>query len=352
LKILNGASCASLVIAFAAALTQTQAADSTAAAAPYVLEKTIRLGAGERWDYVTYDPVDKRAYVAHGDHVSVVDTVKGTVIGEVGPFPGGTHGIAISHTAGHGYTDDGKAGVVGVFDLATFKVLKTIPAAPDADGIFLDPASGHVFVIDGDSGVITVVDPKTDSSVATIRIGAGLEAADVDGKGHLYVDGADQHDIIAIDTRNNTVTAHWPMTGCERTHGIAVDSEARRVFASCANKVLVEVDADKGTNIATATIGGFNDGAAFDATRKLVLSSNGEGTVTVLNEKSATMLVPMGDLKTIPSARTIAIDPESGRLFLPAADIAKYEPPTTPGGRMHITFVPGSMKLLVYKPVH
>ncbi len=351
MNIRNNAFAATVVVG-AVALASARAADDPTPAAPYVLEKSIPLGAGERWDYVTYDPVDKRAYVAHGDHVTVVDIMKGSVIGEIGPFPGGTHGIAISHTAGHGYTDDGKAGVVGVFDVVTLKVLKTIPAAPDADGIVLDPASGHAFVIDGDSGLITVVDPRTDASIATITIGAGLEAAAPDGKGRLYVDGADQHDIIAIDTRNNTVISHWPMTGCERPHGIAVDTEARRVFASCANKVLVEVDADKGTNVASATIGGFSDGAVFDATRKLVLSSNGEGTVTVLQEKGATALVPMGDVRTIPSARTIAIDPETGRLFLPAADIAKYEPPTTPGGRMHITFVPGSMKLLVYKPVH
>jgi len=50
------------------------------------------------------------------------------------------------------------------------------------------------------------------------------------------------------------------------------------------------------------------------------------------------------------SARTIAIDPATGRLFLPAADIAKIDPPTTPGGRPHITFVPGSAKLLVFQP--
>ena len=337
--------------AFAAGMAALVPAHPAGQAAPYVLEKTIPLGAGERWDYVTYDPVDKRAYVAHGDHVTVVDTVKGAVVGEIGPFPGGTHGIAISHSVGHGYTDDGKAGIVGVFDVATLKVIKTIPAAPDADGIILDPASGHVFVIDGDSGVITVVDPKTDSALTTIKIGAGLEAGGVDGKGHLYVDGADQHDIVAIDTKTNAVTGHWPMSACEKPHGIAVDASARRIFASCANKVLVEVDADKGTNLASAAIGGFNDGAAFDATRKLVLSSNGDGTLTVLQEKGGNALVPMGDVTTVRSARTIAIDPESGRLFLPAADIAKIEQPTTPGGRMHITFAPGSMKLLVYKPV-
>jgi YVTN family beta-propeller protein len=336
------------LVAICAVPTGVHGADSVMPA--YVLEKTIPLGAGERWDYATFDPETNRVYVAHGDHVTVVDVANGTVVGDIGPFPGGTHGIAISHAVGHGYTDDGKAGTVGVFDLATLKVIKTIPAQPDADGIVLDPASGHVFVVDGDSGSITVIDPKSDSAIATIKVGAGLEAADVDGRGHLYVDGADDHDIVEIDTRSNAVLAHWPMQGCERPHGIAVDPETRRVFASCANKVLVAVDADQGTNVATAAIGGFNDGAAFDPARKLVLSSNGDGTLTVLQEKDANTLIFKGDVETVPSARTIAIDSRSGRVFLPAADIAKIDPPVTSGGRRHITFVPGSMRLLVLRP--
>ena len=317
--------------------------------ASYTLESSIPPGPGERWDYVTYDPVDGRAYVAHGDHVTAVDVAKGAAIGDIGPFPGGTHGIAIAHSSGHGYTDDGKAGIVGVFDPATLKVIKTVPA-PDADGIVLDKASGHVFVIEGDSGSIGVIDPKTDSMIATITVGAGLEAGAADGMGHLYVNGADQHDIVEIDTGTNTIMAHLPMAGCERPHGIAVDAQWRRVFSTCANKVMVALDADSGKVIATLPIGGFNDGAAFDPKRKRVFASNGDGTLTVVSEKSADSLVPMGDVKTVPSARTIAIDEQTGRVFLPAADIAKIDMPTTPGGRPHVTFVPGSLKLLVYKP--
>src|ERR1700685_441863 len=70
------------------------AADQTAPA--YRLTKTIALGGGERWDYVVFDSSAKRVYVAHGDHVTVVDEKTGDVIGQIGPFPGGTHGIAVS----------------------------------------------------------------------------------------------------------------------------------------------------------------------------------------------------------------------------------------------------------------
>jgi DNA-binding beta-propeller fold protein YncE len=109
-----------------------------------------------------FDPDSHRIYVAHGDTVSVVDGLGGAVLGTVEGMPGGTHGVAISHGTGKGYTDDGKAGVAVEFDLQTLKVVKRIKAQSDADGIVFDPPRDHIFVIDGDSGKLTVIDPKTD----------------------------------------------------------------------------------------------------------------------------------------------------------------------------------------------
>ncbi|HEY1637722.1 MAG TPA: hypothetical protein VGF62_04300 [Rhizomicrobium sp.] len=339
-----------LIVCAAALVAQTVFASVPAAeGAPlYRIVKTIPLGAPERWDYASFDAARNRIYVAHGDHLSVVDAAKDTVVGQVGPFPGGTHGSAAVGSVA--YTDDGKAGIAAAFDPASLRVLKQIPAAPDADGIVYDPASRHVFVIEGDSGSITVIDPQSNSAVATIKVSAGLEAAEIDGKGKLFVDGVDAHDLIAIDTKTNAVLAHYPMPGCVRPHGIAVDGETRRVFVTCVNKAMIVVDADKGTNLASLPIGAGSDGAAFDPKRKLALSSNGDGTLSVVKEVDAAHFVKLGDVATMASARTIAIDPNTGRVFLPAATIAKVEPPTTPGGRPHVTFVPGSFRLLVLEP--
>lgn len=309
---------------------------------PYKIISEISLGAGERWDYVTFDPTSNLAYVAHGDHLTVVDTKSNRVVGQMGTFPGGTHGIGLSPKTNQGYTDDGKAGTVTVFDLATLKVVKQIPAAPDADGIVFDPASGHIFVINGDSGSITVIDPASNDVIATITAGSGLEAG--------AVDGADNHEIIEIDTQKNVIDAHWPMADCKRPHGIAVDPKARRIFATCVNNVLDVLDADSGTHVTTLPIGSPSDGAAFDPARKLILSSNGDGTLTVIREHDANTFVPLGATRTAQSARTIAIDVHSGRVFLPAANVDKIDPPATPGSRPHVSFVPGSLKLLVLDP--
>lgn len=319
-------------------------------AAPYRLARTIPLGDGERWDYATFDPGSGRVYVAHGDHVTVVDPSKGAVVGEIAGLPGGTHGIAVATASGLGFTDDGKAGTVAAFDLKTLKIVKRLDAAVDADGIVSDPATGRIFVINGDSGSITVIDPEADAVLKTITIGAGLEAAVADGKGKLFVDGAEAHDIIAIDTASMTVLAHYPMPDCERPHGIAVDAAARRVFSTCVNKVMKVLDADNGRIVATLPIGQGSDGAAFDPVRKLALSSNGDGTLTVVKQDGPNDYAVIADVATQKSARTIALDEKTGRVFLPAAEVAKIDPPSTPGGRPHVSFVPGSMKLLVLEP--
>lgn len=334
-----------------ALVLSTGAASAAQTPAPaYTSAEQISLGNGERWDYVTFDPVDHRAYVAHGDHVTVVDTEKHMAVGDIGTFPGGTHGIAIVHDAGIGYTDDAKAGEVIAFDLKTLQVVKKLKGDEDADGIIYDEPSKHVFVINGDSGTITVIDPRVNDVVATIRVGAGLEAAETDNKGKLFVDGVDKHDIVVIDTKTNLILARYVMDGCERPHGIAVDAKARRVFATCINKIGIVLDADNGKLIAKLPIGASSDGAVFDAKRKLFVSSNGEGTLSVIAEKDAGHFVAQDDVATAKSARTIAIDPASGNVFLPAATIDKIEPPEKPGGRSRTSYAPGSLKLLVLAP--
>ncbi len=341
--ILNAALPLTLLIAPTYAATKTTV--------DYRITKVVALGSGERWDFVVFDPVGKRVYVAHGDHVTVVDEQDGKVIGNIGTFPGGTHGIAISTATNQGYTDDGKAGVAIAFNLDTLKVGKTIPTATDADAIIREPLSGNIYVINGDSGSITVIDPKTNTSIATIDVGAGLEPGVADGKGALFINGVEKHEIVKIDVKTNKVEAHWPMPTCMKPHGIAIDPETRRLFSTCANKVLVVLDANNGNNIASVPIGSFSDGAAFDPVRKLIFSSNGDGTLSAIWEKNAQTFVPAGIIKTVPGARTMAIDPKTGRIFLVGADIAKIDPPPKQGGRPHVTYVPNSLKLFLLDPI-
>lgn len=339
----------SSIIVIAVALlgsTALLSAGSQSEPSTYHVSTVVPLGLPDRWDYIVFDPDSSRVYVAHGDRVTVVDGNKGTLVGTIEGMPGGTHGIAVSHATGKGYTDDGKAGVVVEFDLTTLKIVKTIKAESDADGIVFDPASGHIFVIDGDSGKLTVIDPKSDKVVATVDGGGGLEFGDTGNNGKFYVDGTEKNEIVRVDTATNMADAHWPMPTCVKPHGLAIDREHHRLFASCSNKVMVVVNADTGVVMATLPIGEGTDFASFDPQSDLAYSSNRDGTLSVVVETSPDKFRSLPPIRTQIGARTMAIDPKSGRIYLVTADMTVNESAAAADSRHRYSVKSGSVRLL------
>lgn len=318
----------------------------------YKVTNKVALGAPDRWDYLVYDQPSHRLYVAHGDRVTVLDGKSGKLIGNVEGMPGGAHGIGIVASTGKGYTDDGEAGQAAVFDLKTLKVGKRVKAEDDADGIAFDKSSGHIFVVNGDSKLLTVIDPKTDAVIATINGGGGLEYAVSGENGKLYVDGAENKEIVRIDTATNKVDAHWPMPGCTSPHGLAIDTATHRLFASCVNAVLTVVNADTGTVVATLPIGQGTDGTAFDPKRKLVFSSNFDGTLSVIHEESPQSFKSLGSISTAVTGKNMTIDPDTGRLFVAVADIDPKAPvpPGRNGRPGRPKPLPGSLNILFLDP--
>jgi YVTN family beta-propeller protein len=322
---------------------------SAQTAPEYRTVKTVALGAPDRWDYVVFDPGSGRVFVAHGDEVTVVDGSSGEIAGHVKGFHGITHGIAVVKASNRGYTDEGEAGKAASFNLKTFAVEKRIQAAEGADAIAFDPVSNHVFIINGDAGTITVIDPKTDAALTTITVGGKLEYAVPGENGKLFVNGADKRELVSIDTSNNSIGARWPVPECESPHGLAIDASSHRLFVSCLNQRLFVLDSQNGHIVGSVSIGSGSDAVAFDPKRKLVFSSNGkDGNISVIDAKNPASYASLGSIKTSISARTMSIDPATGRLYLASADIEPNAPPAKNG---RIPTVPGSLKLLFLDPV-
>jgi YVTN family beta-propeller protein len=332
----------------AAVLTCAMSSAQGQPAPGYRLVKTVPLGAPDRWDYVVLDPPGARAYVAHGDRVTVVDTVSGKVTGDIASG-GASHGALVLPALDKGYGDDGKAGTVLVFDPKTLKILKTIKAEPDADGITFDPKSGHVLVMTGDSGKVVVIDPRTDTVLAEIDGGGPLEFGVSDEKGNFFVDGEDKNEIVRMDLTTNKVTAHWPLKSCKTPHGLAIDRAHRRLFASCGNGILEVVNADSGAVVASLPIGQGSDFDAFDVTRQLVLSSNRDGTLSRIAERSPDKYEVLPPVQTKIGARTMALDDKTGRVYLVASEVTE-DAAVPKDARGHYKTVPGSAQLLYLDP--
>jgi len=332
-----------------AAAIATQAIGAGAQLPAYKIVKTVPLGAPDKWDFLTFDPASKLVYVSHRTKVDVVDPALGKIVGEISPI-GESHGVASLPKLDRFYAGDAKANVLIAADIKTFAKTGSAPVGVDSDAVVADAATGRVYVMNGDGQSVTAVDAAKNKALKTVALGGSPEFAAIGRKGRLFINVADTNEIVVFDTTKLSITARWPTAPCEKPHGMAMDIDTNRVFVSCSNARMIVVNAANGAIVANLPIGKGTDAAAFDSVRKLAFSSNGEGTLSVIAERGANDFVSLGDIKTAPGARTMALDPQTGRIFLVTADVTKTEPPEKPGHGPHFIFAPGTVKLLILDP--
>jgi DNA-binding beta-propeller fold protein YncE len=193
-----------------------------------------------------------------------------------------------------------------------------------------------------------VIDAAQLAVIATLPVPDKPEFAADDGAGQIYVNiESKPGQMVVIDSRTLKVKATWGLTGCNSPTGLAIDRTAHRLFSVCDDKVMAITDAQSGKQVARVTIGEGPDAAAFDATRKLVLSSNGEGTLTVVKQESADAYRVAETVKTQRGARTMALDPASGKVYLATADFGPPPAATAEQPHPRPAAIPGSFTLLV-----
>jgi DNA-binding beta-propeller fold protein YncE len=299
----------------------------TAAGSGYRVIARIDVGGEGGWDYITFDPATPRLFVAHATRVDVVDPDAGKVIGQIPDTPG-VHGIALVPETGKGFISNGKADNVTVFDLKTLRTLGHIPTGSKPDAIVYDAGARRVIVSDGDSADLTIIDPSQTRPVGKIALGGAPEYIAGDGKGTIWVNLEDKNQTLMIDPANLAVKKRFQLPGCDEPSSMAMDRETRRLFIGCGNKVLTVLDADAGKVVAQLPIGEHVDATVFDPERRLVFSSNGDGTITVVHEDAADKFRVVETIATLRGAKTMALDPKAGRMYLPTAEGL---PPTATG---------------------
>jgi hypothetical protein len=306
-------------------------------ASGYHVVKTIPIGGPGKWDYIVVDNAARRVYVTHGTHVVVLDADSDAVVGDIPDTPG-VHGVALAPDLGRGFTSNGKANTVTIFDLKTLMPISTVKSgSANPDAIYYDAASKRVFVFNGRTANAVAIN-ATDGKVAgTIAVGGKPEFAAGDDQGHVYVNVEDKSQLLEIDAQKLSVLHRWPLPGCKEPSGLAIDQKNHRLFSVCGNKKMMVVNSDTGKVVATPAIGEDPDAAGFDPETQLVFSSNGEsGDLTVIHEDSADKYTVLDTVPTKKYARTMAIDLKTHNIFLPIADFestipkGEEEPPMKP----------------------
>src|SRR5581483_6911251 len=343
-----------------AALAPIVLAQSTG---PYKVLKTARVGGEGGTDYIYADPVGRRLYITRGATQAreATDTTPAVpafekrltifnldTLESVGVIPGvGGNGATVCPNTGHGFTSDHPK--PSMFDVKTMTLIKTIdvPERFSADGIYCDTSSDRVYIGSHPTKSLLVVDAKDGAVLGHIDLGGTPEQTIGDGKGTIYQVLQERPGAVAVvDAKTMKVTKTYPFDENGGCNGLALDTKNQILFAACSvigpagtpvdpehpSQRFVILSAKDGKILQKLPLAGSSDGAAFNRETMEAFSTQGNGTMTIVKEKSPTVFEVEQDLKTWSGtgARTIAFDSKTGHLFAMASELAP--PPPTPAG--------------------
>jgi YVTN family beta-propeller protein len=333
------------------ALSGVMAVQNSGATDVYKFLTEIPIGGEGGWDILTVDSAAHRLCLSHSSKVVVVDLEKNAIAGEITDTPG-VHGFLAIPELGRGFSTNGKENKSSVVDLATLKTVSKIDTGANPDAFAYDAKRGELYIFNHSGNSATVIDAENAKVVATIQLGGEPEfGVSEDAANRVYVNLEDKSEVAVIDAEKHEVVARWPLAPGTEPTGIALDAAHHRLFATCHNKMMEMLDTSNGKVVASVPIGAGVDGCAFDDAGQLAFASCGEGTTTIAKEESPDKLTVVQTLKTERSARTIALDPKTHRIYLPSA---QFEPAATPSPGASPTrpkMVPNTFKLLVYAPI-
>jgi DNA-binding beta-propeller fold protein YncE len=294
---------------------------------PYRVIRTLKVGGQGGWDYATADSDNRLLYIPRGDRITVFNL---DTLAPVGIIPGtnSVHGVAVDPISHHAFSSSQP---LVMWDSRNLGVIKTIGVQGNPDGIMFEPATERIYVLSHRAPNVTVVDARSGDIVGTIELGGAPEQAASDGNRRVYIDVEDRDNVAVVDVRTLQVTAHYDLSGKGGGPGaLALDAKNHILFSYCHNPaVAVILDANDGRIIATLPIGKGVDASEFNPNTGEAISSQGDGTLTVIKEAGSSQFVVEQTVATKSGARTSTLDGKTGHIFLVTADrIAPVPGPT------------------------
>ena len=342
---------ASMKITWLAASLAAACSMPCAYAAPGVRPSDYRIvdrlaGRDGGWDFATVDPVAGRLYVARTDAIQRIDLSPRKVIDALAPARR-AHQLLVLDGGATLFETDGETGLARFVASEDGKVLAEVAAGTKPDAAFLDPATGLIAVMNAGDGSVALIDPKTRALSGKIAVGGALEYGVADGQGGGFVNIEDANAIARIDLKARRRTGTIALPGCEGPTGLALVAGGTRLITACANRVALVIDAQSGKTLATLPIGADPDAVLVDVARGLAfIPCGGTGTLVVISIADPDRIATVAVIATQRGAKTGAIDPRDGRIYLPVATLG----PVAPGAKRGAP-VPGTYTVLVLAPV-
>jgi DNA-binding beta-propeller fold protein YncE len=313
-----------LATLFALLSHEASVADIASSSFAFKLIADIPLpGRASRYDYQSYDATRHLLFIAHmGDgKVTVFNTQSQTVVADINNLDD-VHGVLALPELDKAYASATGRHEIVALDKNKFSIDASIPGGHYPDGLAYVPTAQKLYVSDEFGEAEIVIDTRTNQRLETIALGGEAGNSQYDAaSGHIFVNVQTRNDLVEIDPTSDRIIARYVLPGSNQNHGLLIDSSRRLAFVACeGNAKLLVIDMRTMRIQSSFTVGDDPDVLAFDAKLSLLYVASESGVVSVfrVDENSVRKV---WEQRLDPSAHTIAVDPETHRVYLPLENV-------------------------------
>lgn len=300
----------------AIALIGTQ---SPSAQEPLTLVRSIDLPRVEgRIDHLAFDAAGQRLFVAAlgNNTVEVVNVKTGNHIKSLPGFRE-PQGIAFVPDVKLVAVANGHGEGLQLLNADDYRATQMIRLGDDSDNVRYDASAKRIYVGFG-SGALAAISPADAKVLAEAKLGGHPESFQLERSGsRIFVNVPTADQIAVVDRGGMKVIATWPVVGAKSNFPMALDEANHRLFVGCRRpaKVLV-YDTASGKEVMSFDIVGDTDDLFYDAARKRLYVSGGEGYVDVFQNQDANRFARIARVATAAGARTSLFVADQNRLYL------------------------------------
>ena len=308
---------------------------SSSAQEPLILVASIDLPRVDgRIDHLAFDTASQRLFVAAlgNNTVEALDVKTGAHLKSLSGFRE-PQGIAVVPDAKLIAVANGQGAGVQLLNANDFRPEAMVRLGDDSDNVRYDASVQRLYVGYG-GGALAAVSPTDARVLGEVKLAGHPESFQLERAGtRIFVNVPTAEQIAVVDRGVMKVVATWPVATAKANFPMALDEANHRVFVGCRRpaKVLV-FDTSNGKEIGSFDIVGDTDDLFYDAARKRLYISGGDGYIDVFRNQDANRFTRLAHLATAAGARTSLFVPELNRLYLAVphrgsqkAEIRAYE---------------------------
>jgi len=302
-----------ILITWLCGIAASSAADSLQ------LRSTVPLpGVRGRFDHFAIDTKGRRLFVAAlgNNSLEVIDLAAGKRLQSI-PGMSKPTGVLYLPDPNQVLVANGDDGTLKILNGTTFKTEQKLTGFDDADNLRYDTKTKLAWLGYAD-GALGLFDVAAAKSVAQVKLLKHPESFQLEQGGtRIFVNVPDARQVAVVDREKRAVIATWPMQKFHANFPMALDESTHRLFVGCRSPArLVVLNTDTGKQVADIAISGDTDDLFFDATRKRLYLSCGEGFIDVITQRDADTYERKEKVPTRSGARTGFFSPSLNQFYL------------------------------------